>query len=152
MNDPEKVRCQEYSRFLFGKSLKGVDLEDLMKGSSSFEEFRIRVVHKFASKNDNSRKIKIRWGNSVTHTNESPDANSLLHMLESLSQKQTQLEQKMRGANAELLEKLAVLDAAATAQATWRTKLEEIRYQIAEIRKRLEHLEELPSHRGNGSK
>jgi len=152
MNEPEKGRCEEYSRVLFGKSLRGGDLEDLVKGSSSYEEFRVRVVHKLANKDEKSKQITVRWRNSVAKKDDSPDANILLHMLESLAEKQTELERKMRDANAELLERLKTLDSAATTQATWRTTLEETRYQIAEIRKCLEGLEELPSCGGNGSK
>ncbi len=121
MNEPERIRCEEYSRALFGKSVKNNDFEDLVKGSSSFEEFRIRVVHKFANKYEHSKKVAVRW-------------------------------RKMREANAEMLDRLQALDAAATAQSGWRTDLDEIRAQIAEIRKNLEHLEELPSRGGNGSK
>jgi hypothetical protein len=152
MNEPEKVRCEEYSRVLFGKSLKGGDLEDLVKGSSSYEEFRVRVVHKWSNKDDKSKQITVHWRSSVAKKDDSPDANILLHMLESLAEKQTELERKMREANAELLDRLKALDSATTAQATWRTTLEETRYQIAEIRKWLEGLEELPSREGNGSK
>lgn len=151
MNEPEKVRCAEYSRALFGKSVKNGDFEDLLRGSSSFEEFRIRLVHKFAGKSEHSKKVAVRWQSTVTKRNDSPDGNILLHKLESLAQKQIELERKMREANAELLDKLHALDAAATVQAGWRTNLEEIRTQIAAIRGDLEHLEELPSHGGNGS-
>ncbi len=152
MNEPERIRCEEYSRALFGKSVKNNDFEDLVKGSSSFEEFRIRVVHKFANKYEHSKKVAVRWQSTVVKTDDSPDANILLHRLESLAQKQIDLERKMREANAEMLDRLQALDAAATAQSGWRTDLDEIRAQIAEIRKNLEHLEELPSRGGNGSK
>jgi hypothetical protein len=152
MNDPERVRCEEYSRAIFGKSVKHGDFEDLVKGSSSFEEFRIRLVHKFAHKNEQSKKIAVRWQSTATKANDSPDANILLHRLESLAQKQVELERKVREANADWLEKLRILDAAATAQSGWRTSLDDIRTQIAEIRQNLEHLEELPARGGNGSK
>jgi hypothetical protein len=152
MNEPEKVRCQEYSRALFGKSIKNAELEDLVKGSSSFDEFRIRVVHKLANRNEYSKQIAVRWQSTVVKTDDRPDANILLHMLESLALKQVELERKWREANAELLERLQTLDASATTQAVWRANLDGIRDQIAEIRKNLEHLEELPSRGGNGSK
>jgi hypothetical protein len=152
MNEPEKVRCEEYSRAIFGKSVKNAELEDLVKGSSSFEEFRIRMVHKFSNKNEHSKKIAVRWQTTIVKTDDRPDANILLHMLESLAQRQVELERKMRESNAELLEKLQALDKAATTQAVWRTNLDEIRDQIAEIRKNLEQLEVLPSRGGNGSK
>jgi hypothetical protein len=153
MNEPEKIRCEEYSRAIFGKSVKNAELEDLVKGSSSFEEFRIRMVHKFANKNEYSKKIAVRWQSTVVKTDDHhTDANILLHMLESLAQRQVELERKMREANAELLDRLQALDAAATTQAVWRTNLDEIRDQIAEIRKNLEQLEVLPSRGGNGTK
>jgi hypothetical protein len=152
MNELEKKRCEEYSRILFGKSVKGDDLEELVRASSSFEDFRIRVVYKFANKNENSKQISLRWRNSVAKVEEVPDGNSLLHVLEGLAQKQVELERKMREGNTELLDKLQALDAAATTQASWRINLDEIRYQIAEIRKGLECLEEVPLHRRNGSK
>jgi septin family protein len=152
MNEPEKGRCEEYSRVLFGKSLKNPELEDLVKGTSSYEEFRIRAVAKFAPKSENSKQITLRWRNSVVQTDDSLDANILLHRLESLAERQTELERKMREANGELLERLKALDSLATAQATWRTTLDEIRCQIAEIRKSLERLEQLPSRGGNGAK
>jgi hypothetical protein len=152
MNDPETNRCEEYSRILFGKSVKGGELNDLVRGSASFEDFRIRVVHKFANRNEHSKKITMRWHNSVAKAADSHDANSLLHMLENLALKQIELERRMREATVELLEKLKALDAHSTAQAAWRTSFDEIRNQMAEIRSRLEHLEEVPSRGGNGSK
>ena len=152
MNEPERVRCEEYSRAVFGKSVKNGDFEDLVKGSASFAEFRIRVVHKLSNKNEHSKKIAVRWQSAVGKADDHPDGNILLHKLESLAQKQIDLERKMREANTQLLERLQTLDTAATAQSGWRTELEEIRTQIAEIRKSLEHLEELPSRGGNGSK
>jgi hypothetical protein len=152
MNEPEKGRCEEYSRALLGKALKSGDLEDLVKGSASFEEFRVRAVHKYAEKNDSLRKVTARWRKNVVKTEESPDANTLLHMVEGLSERQIELERKMREANAELLERLKALDSAATTQATWRTTLDETRYQIAEIRQCLERLEEVPVRGGNGLK
>jgi hypothetical protein len=153
MNEPERVRCEEYSRALLGKSVKNSELDDLVKGSSSFEEFRIRAVQRFANRNEFSKKIAVRWQSTIVKpTDDRPDGNILLHMLESLAQKQVDLERKMREANAELLERLQTLDAAATTQAVWRANLDEIRDQIAEIRKNLEHLDDLPSRGGNGSK
>ena len=152
MNEPEKNRCEEYSRAIFGKSLKNSELEDLVKGSSSFDEFRIRAVHKFASRNEYSKKIAVRWQSTLVKTDDRTDANILLHMLESLAQRQVELERKMREANAELLERFQALDKAATTQAVWRANLDEIRDQISEIRKNLEQLEVLPSRGGNGSK
>jgi DNA repair exonuclease SbcCD ATPase subunit len=152
MDEPQKNRCEEYSRALFGKSVKNSELEDLVKGSSSFDEFRVRVVHKFASRNEYSKKIAVRWQSTVVKSDDHPDANILLHMLESLAQRQIELERKMREANAELLERFQALDAAATTQASWRANLDEVRHQIAEIRKDLEKLEVVPSRGGNGSK
>jgi hypothetical protein len=151
MNEPERIRCEEYSRAVFGKSVKNGDFEDLVKGSSSFEEFRIRVVQEFANKSEHSKKVVVRWQSTVVKREDFPDANILLHKLESLAQKQIDIERQIREANAALLDRLQALDAAAAAQSGWRTSLDEIRTQIAEIRNGLEHLEELPSHGGNGS-
>lgn len=151
MNEPERVRCEEYSRAVFGKSLKNGDIEELLRASASYAEFRIRVVQRFSNKNEHSKKIAVRWQSTVSKADDHPDANILLHMLESLAQKQIDLERRIREANTQLLERLQTLDTAATAQSGWRTDLEEIRTQIAEIRKSLEHLEELPSRGGNGS-
>lgn len=152
MNEPEKERCEEYSRVLLGRALRSSDLEDLLGGSSSYEEFRIHVVQKLAERNDNLRRITLLWRKSAVKADESPDANILLHRIESLTEKQAGLERKMREATVELLGKLKALDSAATAQAGWSATLGETRYQIAEIRRCLEHLEEVPSHGGNGVK
>lgn len=153
MDEPQKIRCEEYSRAIFGKSVKGSELEDLVKGSSSFDEFRVRVVHKFASRNEYSKKIAVRWQSTVVKSDDHhPDANILLHTLETLAQRQVELERKMREANADLLERLQTLDAAATTQTLWRANLDEIRDQIAELRRNLEKLEVVPSRGGNGSK
>jgi hypothetical protein len=151
MNEPERVRCEEYSRAVFGKSLKNADFEDLIKGNTSFEEFRIRVVHKFANKNEYSKKIAVRWQSTVGKADDQPDANILLHMLESLAQRQIELQRKLREANTQLLERLQILDTAATAQSGWRTDLDEIRTQIAQIRHGLEQLEDLPSRGDSGA-
>jgi seryl-tRNA synthetase len=152
MNEPERARCEEYSRAVFGKSVKNGDFEDLLKASASFAEFRIRIVHRFSNKNEHSKKIAVRWQSVVGKADDHPDANILLHMLESLAQKQIDLERRIREANTQLLERLQTLDTAATSASGWRTDVEEIRTQITEIRKSLEHLEELPSRGGNGSK
>jgi len=152
MNDPEKVRCEEYSRAIFGKSVKTKDLEDLVKGSASFEDFRIRVVHKCSKLNDHTKQVVVRWQSTLAKPANVPDANILLHMLEGLSLKQTDLERKLREANAELLSRLQALDAAATGQAAWRFSLDEMREQIAVIRRNLAQLEELPATGGNFSK
>jgi hypothetical protein len=152
MNEPEKVRCEEYSRAIFGKSVKNGDLEELVKGSVSFEEFRIRLVHRFSNKNEHSKRIAARWQDTVVKTNNHSDANILMHMLESLALKQIEIERKLREANADLLARFQALDAAATDHATWRVHLDEIREQIVGMRKNLVHMEELPSRGGNGSK
>jgi hypothetical protein len=145
MNEPEKSRCEDYSRAVFGKAVKKSELEDIVKASSSFQDFRIRVVHKWSAKNEHSKKIAARWQNTVAKPAALPDANILLHMLESLAQKQIDLERKLREANADLLARLQVLDAAATSQAVWRNQLEEMRCQIATIRGNLARLEDLPT-------
>jgi hypothetical protein len=152
MNEPDRVRCQEYSRAVFGKSLKNGDFEDLVKAGTSFQEFRIHLVHKFANKNEHSKQIAVRWRTALGGADDQPDANILLHKLEGLAQRQTDLERKMREANALLLEGLQTLDTAATVQSGRRADLDEIRTQIAQIRQGLEHLEELPSRGGNGSR
>jgi hypothetical protein len=148
MNEPEKAKCEDYSRALFGKAVKKAELEDILKGSASFEDFRIRVVHRCSGKNEHSKKIVARWQSTVVKSDSFPDANILLHMLESLAQKQIDLERKLREANADLLARLQVLDAAATGQAAWRLQLEEIRGQIAVIRGNLARSEDLPSPKG----
>jgi chromosome segregation ATPase len=151
MNEPEKEKCQEYSQVLFGKSLKGAEFHDLVRESSSYEEFRVRSVAKIAPRSADSKQIAVRWRSSVERANDSPDANGLLHKLESLAEKQNELERKMRDANGELLAKLRALDSLATAQETWRSALDEIRCQIAEIRQSLERSEELPLRGANGA-
>lgn len=152
MNKSEKGRCEEYSRVLLGKSLKAAEFEDLFKGSSSYEEFRIRAVAKLAPRSGNSNQIALHWRNSVKQIENSIDANTLLNRLESLAEKQTELDRKMREANGELLARLKALDSLAISQETWATALNEIRYQIVEMRKSLEHLEDLPSGVGKGAK
>src|SRR5271168_4106899 len=99
MNEPEQVRCEEYSRALFGKSIKSDELEDLLKGSASFEEFRIRLVQQFANKNEFSKRIAVRWQSTAVQADDRLDANILLHMLEGLAQRQVDLERKIREAN-----------------------------------------------------
>src|ERR1700722_2354193 len=149
MNEPERARCEDYSRALFGKTVKKAEFEDIVKGSASFEDFRIRVVHRCSGKSEQSKKIAARWQSTVVKSAPFPDANILLHMLESLAQKQIDLERKLRDANADLLARLQVLDAAATGQAAWRTHLEEIRGQIAVIRGNLARSEDVPSNEGS---
>jgi hypothetical protein len=146
MNEPEKAKCDEYSRALFGKAVKKAEFEEVVKGSLSFEDFRIRVVHRCRGKNEHSKKIAAHWQSTMVKPEPFPDANILLHMLESLAQKQIDLERKLRDANADLLARLQVLDAAATGQAAWRIQLDEIRGQIAVIRETLARTEDLPSY------
>jgi hypothetical protein len=149
MNESEKTKCEDYSRILFGKAVKKTELEEIVKGSSSYEDFRIRAVGRCFSKNEHSTKIAARWQSTVAKPEPLPDANILLHMLESLAQKQVDLERRLREANADLLTRLQALDAAATGHAAWRTQSEEIRGQIAAIRGNLARLEHLPSHKGS---
>jgi hypothetical protein len=149
MNEPEKTRCEDYSRMLFGKALKKGEFEEIVKASASFADFRIRVVHRCSARNEHSKQIAARWQSTVARPEPVPDANILLHMLESLSQKQLDMERKLREASADLLARLQVLDAAATSHAAWRSQLEEIRGQIAVIRGNLARSEDIPSHRGS---
>ncbi len=137
---------------LFGKSLKRRDVEDLLKLCSSFEEFRVRVVLTFSKATEAAKKVAAHWRATAVKEVDSPDANILLHMLEKLSQKQNDLERKMRDATAELLDKLKAIDTAATAQAEWRTNIDDIRSQVSAMRKRLDHVEEIPTTRGRLSK
>jgi hypothetical protein len=129
---------------LFGKAVKKSEIEEIVRGSESYEEFRIRVVHRCFGKNEHSTKIAARWQSTVAKPDPLPDANILLHMLESLAQKQIDLERKLREANAQLLSKLQELDAAATSHAAWRKQLDEMRGQIAVIRGNLARSEQLP--------
>ena len=152
MNESELSQCEQYSQVLFGKSLKRRDIEDLVKLCSSFEEFRVRVVLKFSPKTEAAKKVAANWRESAVEEVDSPDANILLHMLENLSQKQNDLDRKMRDAAAELLDKLKAIDTAATAQAEWRTNIEDIRSQVSALRKRLDHVDEIPVARGRLSK
>jgi chromosome segregation ATPase len=68
----------------------------------------------------------------------------MLHMLENLSQKQNDLELKMRDTSAELLAKLQAIDSVATAQAEWRNSIDEIRTQLTLLRTRLDREDEVP--------
>jgi DNA-binding transcriptional MerR regulator len=145
MDDIERGQCEQYSRILFGKFAKGKDFEDLIKGCRSYRDFRIHAVQKFANKNETSKKISQRWQGSLAKPDAAPDANLLMHILETLGIKHTDLERQIREATGDLLEKFKTLDTAATAQASWRTNLGDIRLQIDGIRSRLEHLDEMPS-------
>jgi hypothetical protein len=152
MNESELGQCEQYSQMLFGKSLKSRDAEDLVKLCSSFEEFRVRAVLKFSQKTEAAKKVAAHWRASAVKEVESPDANILLHMLENLSQKQNDLERKMRDATAELLDKLKAIDTAATAQAEWRTNIDDMRLQVSALRKKVDHVDEIPAARGRLSK
>jgi hypothetical protein len=144
MNESELARCAQYSQILFGKSLKSRDADDLVSLCSSFEEFRIRVILQFSQKAEAPRKVAAHWRASAVKEDGSPDANITLHMLENLSQKQNDLERKMRDTSAELLAKLQAIDSVATAQGEWRSSIDEIRTQIAVLRNRLDQVDEVP--------
>jgi chromosome segregation ATPase len=144
MNEPERIRCDEFSRILLGSSLKAASLEQLAEASASYQDFRVQAVAQASGKNELSQRIAARWRQTVVRTPPS-DANSLLHTLEGLAQKQIELDRRMRESRAELLDKLKALDAFATAQASWRSSLQEMRQQIFELRKRLESVDNSPS-------
>jgi hypothetical protein len=145
MDDIERVQCEQYSRIVFGKFAKGKEFDDLIKGSFSYRDFRIHAIQKFANKTETLKRISQRWQGSVAKPDTGPDANRLLHMLETLVVKHADLERRIREANTDLLDKFKTLDTAATSQATWRTHLAEMRLQIAGVRSDLEHSEEMAS-------
>jgi hypothetical protein len=144
MNESELARCAQYTQILFGKSLKSRDADDLVSVCSSFDEFRIRLVLKFSQKTEALKKVAAHWRASAVKEDKSPDANIMLHMLENLSRKQSDLELKMRDTSAELLAKLQAIDSVATAQAEWRNSIDEIRTQLTLLRTRLDHEDEVP--------
>jgi hypothetical protein len=144
MNESERARCAQYTQILFGKSLKSRDADDLISLCSSFDEFRIRVVLEFSQKAEALKKVAAHWRGSAVREDKAPDANIMLHMLENLSQKQNDLERKMRDTSAELLAKLQAIDGVATAQAEWRNSIDEIRTQITVLRNRLDYVDEVP--------
>jgi uncharacterized membrane-anchored protein YhcB (DUF1043 family) len=144
MNESELARCAQYNQILFGKALKRRDADDLISLCSSFDEFRIRVVLEFSQKAEALGKVVAHWRASAVKESKSPDASITFHMLENLSQKQNDLERKMRDTSAELLAQLQAIDSIATAQGEWRTSIDEIRTQITVVRNRLAHLDEVP--------
>jgi hypothetical protein len=144
MNESELARCAQYTQILFGKSLKSRDADELVRLCSSFDEFRIRLVLKFSQKTEALKKVAAHWRASAVKEDKSPDANIMLHMLENLSQKQSDLELKMRDTSAELLAKLQAIDSVATAQSEWRNSIDEIRTQLTLLRTRLDHEVEVP--------
>jgi len=144
MNEPERIRCDEFSRLLLGSSLKAASLEGLAEASASFQEFRVQAVKQASGKNQLSQRIAARWQQTVARP-ATTDANVMLHTLEGLAQKQIELDRRMRESRTELLDKLKALDAFATAQASWRSSLDEMRQQIVELRKRLESVDKSPS-------
>jgi hypothetical protein len=93
--------------------------------------------------------VKSRQGSATQH-DAAPDANLLLHVLEKLVLKHTDLERKMRDSNVELLEKFKTVDTAATALAAWRTHWDDMRIQISGIRGGLENSTETPSRAAKG--
>jgi predicted nucleic acid-binding Zn-ribbon protein len=145
MDETQRRRCSEFARLLFGRSLKSGDIEGLAKQCSSYEEFRIRLVLQLSISNEVSQRIATRWRDALKKSDDTVDANVLLHMLEALADRQAGLEQQMRQANVELLDKLKAIDGAASAQAVLRTNLEEYRAQIAAIRAQLEHMDDIPA-------
>jgi len=76
--------------------------------------------------------------------------NIMLHMLENLSQKQNDLERKMRDTSAELLENCRQSTALRLRRPNGVTASMKYRTQITVLRNRLDHVDELPVALGKG--
>lgn len=143
MNEPERNRCEELSRLFLGQKRGPVD--ELAKSSGSFQDFRIRLVQRAATKDELAKRVAARWQTTIAKGTPAADANSLLHMLEGMAQRQAELERSMREARAEVLDHLKTLDTFATAQASWRASLDDLRHQMALVRKGLAQVDKCPA-------
>jgi hypothetical protein len=143
MNDTDLVHCRDFARVLFGGVVDPEVMEATLGFCDSFEDFRIRLVAELAPHNEIARGIMDRWAHLLRPSHERLDGNALLHMLEAVSVRLEALQEKLRAASEENVERLRAVDANATTLASLQESVSTMRQSMASIRLRLEVLDEV---------
>ncbi len=143
MNDTDLARCREFARVLFGGGIDPHVMDAAFGFCDSFDDFRVRLVAEMAPHNEIARGIMDRWAEVLKPSHEAIDGNALLHMLEAVSVRMEGLQEKLRAASDENLERLRAIDANATTLISLQESVAAMRQSLASIRLRLEVLDEV---------
>jgi hypothetical protein len=143
MNDRDLMHCREFARVLFGGGVDPEVMDAALGFCDSFEDFRIRLVAELAPHNEIARGIMDTWASVLKPSHEPLDGNALLHMLEAVSARLEALQERLRTASEENIERLRVIDANATTLASLQESVATVRQSMASIRLRLEVLDEV---------
>src|SRR5471032_619551 len=143
MNDAELARCREFARVLFGAGVDPEIMDATLGFCESFDDFRVRLVAELAPHNDVARALMDRWASAMRPSREQLDGNALLHMLEAISARLAMLQEKLRAASEENVERLRAIDTNATTLASLQESAAAMGQSLADIRVRLEVLDEV---------
>jgi uncharacterized protein YeaO (DUF488 family) len=143
MNDAEMARCREFARVLFGAGLDPEFMNATLGFCESLDDFRVRLVAELAPHNEVARGVMDRWASAIRPSREQLDGNALLHMLEAVAARVAMLEEKLRAASEENLERLRAIDSNATTLTSFQESAAAMRESLATIRERLEVLDEV---------
>ena len=143
MNDAELARCREFARVLFGAGVDPEIMDATLGFCESFDDFRVRLVAELAPHNDVARALMDRWASAMRPSREQLDGNALLHMLEAISARLAMLQEKLRAASEENVERLRAIDTNATTLASLQESAAAMGQSLAAIRVRLEVLDEV---------
>lgn len=133
MNNDDQERAARLFSILVGKPARGTVFTNLANASQNYEEFRVRVVMN-SSVLPFAAPVAELWRARMKRTVTTPDANELMHTLESLSSRQSALEQKLRDRDAELLERLQQLDSLVTGLTDVQLESQQLRLLIGKYR------------------
>lgn len=139
MTSEDEARAKKLFEILLGRSGKKEQLQALLKQAESFADFRVLLIDKYEG-SGLLTEIAQSWRRRVATLTSETDDRELMHDLEILSLKQTQVEKLLRASEASLVDNLRAVDNSATQLATLGKEVREIRAAISECRSRVSEM------------
>jgi hypothetical protein len=149
MNARELERAERLYRLLVGRPAKEGELLRLARGVASFEEFRVRLIadHEVVP---GAQGVGGVWRSRVAARINTPDPNDLMHTLEQLAARQTEVERQLRDRDTELLDKLRQLDTLSHGLGVLREESNQLRLLLKKYREAVLRLSEQAPARTGG--
>jgi uncharacterized protein involved in exopolysaccharide biosynthesis len=141
MNAKDLERAERLYRILVGRPAEESELLRLASSAASYAEFRVRLIadHDVVS---SAQGIADTWRSSVAARINTPDPNDLMHTLEQLAARQTEIERKLRERDTELLDKLRQLDTLSHGLGVLRDECSQLRLLLTKYREAVLRLSE----------
>jgi len=136
MTQTEIEKCERLYLLIKGRAFSATEKEEIQSRVKSYPEFRIRLISEFGWIADTTA-VANKWLNYAMRGDETADGNELLHAMESLAEKQLELEEKMKLANDLLIEKFCDIDNLAKSQQEIKEQIAEMQSLISRFRHRL---------------